>query len=166
MWIEDISLAWLSESWNSKEVSEEEKKKAEEDSRWAARAKKQARDSQKKSRDIAIFLSKVLWRYYNNWAIINIIHWLLESIESEEWNLYIIFSPFLNLESYDFTKTNEYVSYLKSKMKKINNTHIELVLLIIESEKLWWKDFWKNLKDSKNLEKYNDFLREVKNNLI
>lgn len=163
MSVEELNLWWLDESWESKEVSEKEQQKASEDSKWAGQARKQIQDSKQKTMKIALFLSKILGKYYNNAEIINIMHNFLEDIETQEHNLYFIFAPFLWLGEDKFEKINDYVVYLQKNIEKIEKTHINLVLLLIEIEKLGWEEFWKNLKNTKN---YTSFLQEIEKNLF
>lgn len=159
MWVEELNLWVMDEQNNWKEVSEKDKQKVQEDSKKAKQVKKQIKDTQIKWKEIALFLSKVLWRYYDNWFIINIIHNFLTNIEKEYNHLVIIFSPFLDNNN-KFKKTNDYIRYIKDNIKSLNSNHIELIVAIVEFEKLWWKEFWNILK--KKEYDYNEFTKELK----
>ena len=80
---EDFNLWEIAEagSSNQEKVSEEDKRRVAEDRKKAQTAHKQTKKQQKKDGDLAIFLSKVLWRYYHNSDIVNHIHWLLHNIK-------------------------------------------------------------------------------------
>lgn len=164
MWVEELSLWTLDEKSEWKESSEEEKQKIKEDSKKSTQVRKKIKDSQIKWKEIANFLARILWRYYNNWNIINIIHNFLKHIQQEQKNLIVIFSPFLDKDN-KFTKINDYILYIKENIKKINENHIELIISIIEFEKLWWEMFWKTLKKEDSDIGYEKFIRELKKEL-
>lgn len=162
MWAEEFNLWEISENWNSNQekVSEEDKKRVAEDWKKAKAAHQQVKKQQKKNNDLAIFLAKVLWRYYNNSAIINHIHWMLNNIKKTEKLLYNIFSPFV-LDQDVPEKISSYVASIKSNSKKIEAEEVELIWNIIEAEKLGWDVFWKNLKSWKTEVSYKDFKKQI-----
>ncbi len=162
MSIEDFNLWEISENWNSNQekVSEEDKKQVAEDWKKAKAVHQQVKKQQKKNNDLAVFLSKILWRYYNNPKIINHIHWMLNNIKKTEKLLYNIFSPFV-LDQDVPDKISSYVALIKSNFKKIEDEEVELIWDIIEAEKLGWEVFWKNLKSDKSEISYEDFKKQI-----
>jgi len=159
---EDFNLWEISENWNpnQEKVSEEDKKQVAEDAKKAKVAHKQIKKQQKKNNDLAVFLSKVLWRYYNDSQIINYIHWMLNDINKTEKLLYNIFSPFV-LDQDIPDKISSYVALIKSNSKKLEDEDVELIWNIIEVEKLGWKVFWKNLKSERSEISYKDFKKQI-----
>jgi len=159
---EDFNLWEISENWNSnkEKISEEDKKQVAEDGKRAKAAHQQVRKQQKKNNDLAVFLSKVLWRYYNNSHIINHIHWMLNDINKTEKLLYNIFSPFV-LDQDVPEKISSYVALIKSNSKKLGDEEVGLIWNIIEAEKLGWEIFWKNLKSGRSEISYRDFKRQI-----
>ncbi len=162
MWAEDLNLSSLDEQNEWKEFSEEDKEQVKEDGKKAKQARKKIQNSQIKWKEIAIFLSKILWRYYDNWIIINIIHSFLINIEKEQKNLIFIFDPFIE-ENHNFHKINDYIIYIKENIKKLKKDHINLIINIIEFEKLWWELFWETLK--KDEVNYTNFIKELEKEL-
>lgn len=160
MSVEDINLWDVAEQWWTKEVSEKEQKKVKEDWKKAKQAHKKIKAQQQEWKKLALFLSKVLGKYYNNSNIINCIHSMLENISIEEKNLYIIFSPFIE-HNIVFNKVSEYIKYLKSKLGKVSEEKWKLIFFILEEEKLWWDIFWDNLKSWKSKITYKQFKNEI-----
>jgi len=161
MWSEELNLASLDDQNSSQEVSEKDKQKVTEDAKKTKQVRKKIKDSQLKWKEIASFLAKILWKYYNNWFIINIVHSFLENIYKEYKSLVIIFSPFLE-QTTKFTKIHDYISYVKDNIKTLNENHIELIVSIIEFEKLWWEIFWTTLKKEDSDINYEKFIKELK----
>ena len=158
---EELNLWALDEWWASwKEVSEEEKKKVAEDGKRAQQAHKQVKDMQIKNTEFALFLSRVLKRYYNNEIIVNLLYELLHNLEKNEEIIKIIFAPFV-LES-GFSKISDYVDYLKENKNTWNE---ELIFEVIEHEKLWWETLWHNLKNWKTEISYKDFKKQILDSL-
>ena len=159
---EDFNLWEISENWNSNQekVSEEDKKQVAEDGKRAKAAHQKVKKQQKKNNDLAVFLSKVLWRYYDNSQIINHIHWMLNKINKTEKLLYKIFSPFV-LDQDVPGKISSYVALIKSNSKKLEDEEVELIWNIIEAEKLGWELFWKNLRSGKSEISYKDFKKQI-----
>jgi len=165
MWAEELNLWTLDEKGNSwKEVSEKESKKVAEDSKKAKQVRKKIKDSQMKWNEIALFLAKVIWRYYNNWIIIKIMHSFLKNLEKEYKKLVIIFSPFLE-QKHNFFKINDYLVYIKDNIKELDENHIDLIIEIIEFEKLWWELFWESLRKKNSDINYKQFIEEIKETL-
>ena len=161
MWAEEINLSSLDEKNEWQEASEKDKQKVAEDSKKVKQVRKKIKDYQIKWNEIALFLAKILWRYYDNWFIINIVHSFLENLEKEYDNLVIIFLPFLEQEN-KFAKIHDYIVYIKDNIKKLNENHIELIVAIIEFEKLWWEMFWITLKKEDSDINYEKFIKELK----
>ena len=159
---EDFNLWEIAENWNSNQekVSEEDKKRVAEDWKKATSAHKKVKNQQKKDAGLALFLSKILWRYYNNPEIINHIHWMLNNIKKTEKLLYNIFSPFVQDQDVP-DKISSYVALIKSNSKKIEAEETELIWNIIEAEKLGGEVFWKNLKSNKSEISYKDFKKQI-----
>lgn len=163
MWAEELNLWALDEQNNWQEVSEKDKQKVSEDSKKAKQVRKKIKDSQVKWKEIALFLSKILWRYYDNWVIVNIIYTFLKYIEDEYENLLKIFTPFLTSDdSFSYTKINKYIEYIKKNMDILTDEHINLIVSLIECEKLWWDSFWSTLKKKDSDINYENFIKELK----
>lgn len=164
MLVEDLDMQSLWENAEAWEASEEQKKKVSEDGKKAQKVRKQMIDNQVKSKEFAFLLSKILWRYYDDPFIINYIHNFLLDIEKYQKMLYYIFIPFLEWEK-KFEKVNDYVEYIKKNIKSnLKMENLELIIYIIELEKIWWDTFWLNLKNKES--KYKIFLEEIKNQLL
>jgi len=166
MWAEELNLASLDEQSSSQEVSEKDKQKVTENSKKAKQIRKKIKDSQLRWKEIALFLAKILWRYYDNWFIINTVHSFLENIDKEYNNLVIIFTPFLE-DKRQIEKINDYINYTKNNIKKIDDNHIDLIVSLIESEKLSWEQLkgeqlWGSLKKDDFGISYEKFINELK----
>jgi len=166
MWAEELNLVSLDDQNSSQEVSEKDKQNVSEDSKKAQKVQKQIKKSQIKWKEMALFLAKILWRYYDNWSIINIVHSFLENIDKEYNNLVIIFSPFLE-DKREINKINDYINYVKNNIKKIDDNHIDLIVSLIEVEKLSWEQLkgeqlWNSLKKDNSGISYEKFINELK----
>ena len=160
---EELNLWALSEQWESGgEVSEEEKKKVQEDSKKAKQVKKQIQTQQIKAKKLADFLSKVLRRYFENEELIVLLYNYLHELDKREQDLYTIFWPFINWEN--FQKVSDFVDYLKEK--EIPSEYTNLLLKLIEAEKLWGEQLWSNLKDEDSEISYEDFMKQLEQELL
>ena len=157
--MEELRLDDLGENEWGKEVSEEEKKKASEDSKWAAQARKQIQKQQAHNYKFAVFLSKVLERYYMDVKIIDYLYKLLPHLEENEQFIIDIFLPFVN--SNKFVSISDYVDYLKKKKVDFKDFKKDLVFQVIEFEKLGGDELWKSLKKGYSTISYEDFKKEI-----
>jgi len=166
MTVEDFNLADVSENWwNQKEISEKDKQRVAEDWKKAKSIHKSVKKNQQKNWKLAEFLSKILWRYYNNPNIINHIHELLQNIDRTEKLLYNIFSPFV-FEQAVPDKIANYISSIQTNKEYIGAEEADLIWNIIEAEKLWGELFWKNLNSWKSNISYEEFKNQIKNELM
>jgi len=157
MWAENLDLWALQEwVWQGAEVSEEEKQKVAE--QWAAarQAHWQVVASQVKNQKFALFLSKVLKRYFSNEKILELLFFLLHDLEKNETDIKNIFTPFVEWNW--FQKVWDYVEYVKNNNLK---QHKYLILEIIEFEKLGWDILWDSLKTWKSKVSYEDFKKQI-----
>jgi len=146
--------------WTWKEVSEKDRQKVQEDGKKAQQAAQAVKKNQKHNHDIALFLSKVLKRYYNNDDIVSVLFAMIKNIDEYINHLYIIFSPFLNNKT--IKNISDYIDYLKEN--NISKEYINLIILVMEEEKIWWNKFWKSLKSGNSEISYSDFIKEIKDN--
>lgn len=161
MWFENIDIWALSEwEWQKQEVSEQAQEQAKKQSSWAFRAHQEVIKNQKHNYTFALFLSKVLSRYFSSEKIIWELFELVKNFEKNKNDIVYIFSPFVNWKS--FSSLSDFLSYINEK----NLTQYKnLLWYIAEFEKLWWDDFWYTLKNGKSKVSYDDIKNEFLNNI-
>ena len=157
--MEQLDLWTISEwVWNGKEVSEKDKQKVQEDSKKAKQAAQAVKKNQSHNHDIALFLSKILKRYYNNDKIISILFAMIKDIDTYIDKLYKIFFPFITWKKIE--NISDYIEYLKENA--IEKDYIDLIILVVEEEKIWWEKLWKSLKSNNANVSYSEFIQSIK----
>ena len=67
----------------------------------------------------------------------------------------------------EINKINDYINYVKNNIKKIDDNHIDLIVSLIEVEKLSWEQLkgeqlWNSLKKDNSGISYEKFINELK----
>ena len=157
--MEELDLWAISEwVWTGKEVSEKDKQKVQEDSKKAKQAAQAVKKNQSHNHDVALFLSKILKRYYNNDKIISVLFAMIKDIDAYINELYTIFFPFINWKKIE--NISDYIEYLKEN--NVDKDYINLIILIIEEERIGWEKLWKSLKSNNANVSYSEFIKSIK----
>ncbi len=157
--MEELDLWAISEwVWTGKEVSEKDKQKVQEDGKKAKQAAQAVKKNQSHNHDVALFLSKILKRYYNNDKIISVLFAMIKDIDAYINELYTIFFPFINWKKIE--NISDYIEYLKEN--NVDKDYINLIILIIEEERIGWEKLWKSLKSNNANVSYSEFIKSIK----
>jgi len=153
--MENLELGALQEWITSAEVSEEEKKRVQEDAKRAFAAQQQVFSNQKKNKELADIVSKILKEFFHYDNVIkNLANYLdIKNLDK----LKIIFLPVLEKK---FSKVADYIDYLEKNLSNLSQEDKQIIYEVIKTEKIWTN--WDKLRKEN---KHSEFLTHIETEL-